>query len=167
MASDFKGIGKELFQHAQQEVSSAHGVLEELFPYIYSASSRMSTRAVSEWLCEKHNLRISHTTIARALREAGRHIAPIADRACGLAELLERETGICDHFILYDETGAPSVPEAFLELEGRLKELSPAAQRAVLELKATWFEYPAAFREACYKFFPEPEAPDAEDESHE
>jgi hypothetical protein len=171
MASGFQGIGKELFQHSQQEISTARGVLGELFPYIYATSSRMSTRAVSEWLCEKHNLRISHATIARALREAVQHISPIADHMFGLAEFLERETGIPGHFILYDPTGAPAVSEAFLEVETRLKELSPAAQRAVAELKETWYEYPLAFREACYKFLPEPvdegEAFDAEDESHE
>ena len=165
MESNFKNIGKDLFQQSQRESSSAHGILDELYPYIYAASSRMSTRAISEWLCEQHNIKVSHSSIAKALRESGEYIAPIADRVCGLAELLERETEVPLYFVLYDVTGAPGVPESFTELESRLKELSSAAQRAVLELKSTWFEYPAIFREACYNFFPEPEADDAEEET--
>jgi hypothetical protein len=64
-------IGQDLMAHAKSfEVDgNKRGLVVELFPSIVAASGRMSARAISRFLEEKHGLKISVVTISKALKD--------------------------------------------------------------------------------------------------
>ena len=126
--------------------SSAPGLLETLFPYIYGAADRMSTRAISRYLAENHNMTFSHSTISRALRASEMHIESISAAMSVHAGILARAGGITEEQILFDE-------HTFQMIAGHNTSLSPKAQQAFDYLESTWYTYPEDFRNACYKFF--------------
>ncbi len=69
MQSQLHELGTKLVEDSRlTEEFSARGAVEELFPYIYSASRRMSARAISRWLTN-NGVKISDVTIGKALRE--------------------------------------------------------------------------------------------------
>lgn len=69
MKSSLKELGLKLVEDAalNEEFSAQRGLINELFPYIYEASKRMSSRAISRWL-EANGTKLSPATIAKALR---------------------------------------------------------------------------------------------------
>src|ERR1700724_4364064 len=76
MKKDLKKIGGELVKDSRRvRFSAARGVVADLFPFIFQASQRMSTRAISDWLNKKHQIYISAATIAKALREQRKYWA--------------------------------------------------------------------------------------------
>jgi hypothetical protein len=77
----FDEIGGRLLEHARDEAefTKRDGVIDRMFPYVFQASRRMSTRAISTWLWESEKIKLSPTTIAKALRESERHWQAIYD----------------------------------------------------------------------------------------
>jgi len=64
-------IGRDLVEYSKHaEFSAQRGLLEELFPHIYLASKRLSCRAISRWLAEERNVKLSYVSVGRALRNA-------------------------------------------------------------------------------------------------
>jgi hypothetical protein len=62
-------IGNSLVEHARNDaLTERRGVVEELFPFIVQASKKMSARAISRFLEENHDVKVSYVTIGRALR---------------------------------------------------------------------------------------------------
>jgi hypothetical protein len=66
-------IGSSLLEHSQGADLRARAVIGELFPYIIQASKRITTRAISQFLEEKHEVKISFVTIGKALRNPGKY----------------------------------------------------------------------------------------------
>jgi hypothetical protein len=63
-------IGQRLVEHAQRvKLEEKRGMVIELFPFIFEASSRMSARAISRYLKEKHGVQLSAVTISKALSD--------------------------------------------------------------------------------------------------
>jgi hypothetical protein len=63
-------IGQTLVKHAHKvKLEEKRGVVIELFPFIFEASSRMSARGISRYLKEKHLVQLSAVTISRALSD--------------------------------------------------------------------------------------------------
>lgn len=87
--SKFLDIGKSLAEHSTKAKFTARGVADELFPFIYVASKRMGARAISEWLAEEHNVKLSHVSISKAINNAPEHFKRIADAVFEPALLLE------------------------------------------------------------------------------
>lgn len=77
---DISEIGASLVAHSQEHEISGRGLVSSLFPYIYMASKRMSTRAISSFLQEEHGVKLSAVTIAKALREPEKHVLAILER---------------------------------------------------------------------------------------
>jgi len=73
-------IGSELIGFSKETETSIRGLVTELFPYIYTASKRMSTRAISKFLLESQHVKLSAATIAKALREPEKHLEAFADK---------------------------------------------------------------------------------------
>lgn len=74
-------VGEKLVNHAAEQAvfTKRKGVIDRLFPYVFQASRRMSTRAISSWLQAEHKVKLSATTIAKALRESDRYWQAIYD----------------------------------------------------------------------------------------
>lgn len=65
-----ENIGDSLLAYAKgAEFSAQRGAVIELFPYIFQASKRLSARAISSFLQEKHGVKISYVTLGKALRQ--------------------------------------------------------------------------------------------------
>lgn len=161
MKIDFAGAGQELIKKAATE-SSAPGLLDEMFPYIYVASRRMSVRAISRWLADEYNIRISHVSLSKALRESKEHFARIAEAASLAAGVLARAGGMHEEDILFTENHFESQVQENLPFSS--ESISPQEViDAATDLDTTWFKYPEEVREACKRFFTaQPE--DAQDE---
>ena len=67
---DLTAIGQTLVAHAQKvKLEEKRGVVIELFPFIFEASSRMSARAISRFLKERHGVQLSAATISKSLSD--------------------------------------------------------------------------------------------------
>jgi hypothetical protein len=63
-------IGQKLVGHSKAtEFTATHGLVIELFPFIFEASERMSARAISRFLWDEQKIKLSAVTITRALND--------------------------------------------------------------------------------------------------
>jgi hypothetical protein len=63
-------VGQKLVGHSKSaEFTANRGLVVELFPFIFEAAGRMSARAISRFLLEEQNIRLSAVTITRALND--------------------------------------------------------------------------------------------------
>ena len=66
-------VGQKLVGHSKQtEFTANRGLVVELFPFIFEASERMSARAISRFLAEHQNIKLSAVTITKALNDPKR-----------------------------------------------------------------------------------------------
>ena len=67
---DASEIGRKLVGHSRAAVFTANrGLVVELFPFIFEASERMSARAISRYLLEEQNIKLSAVTITKGLND--------------------------------------------------------------------------------------------------
>jgi len=63
-------VGQKLVGHSKSaEFTANRGLVVELFPFIFEAAGRMSARAISRFLMEEQNIRLSAVTITKALND--------------------------------------------------------------------------------------------------
>ncbi len=157
---DVADIGSDLVEASQLTEQSPGEVLEELFPYVYDASRRMSTRAISAWLKENHGIQISQPTISRALRKGEKYWQGFADFIEPWARRVEAEIDASmDDFLFEDDVFKHMVEQvppsnAFEPGSGeavRYGEFEDAA--SVLERK--WFTLGLETRLLCRRYFGE------------
>lgn len=158
MDNGFADIGRELVE-TSKEASSARGMAEELFPYIYVAAKRMSTRAISRWLEEEKSLKISHVSISKALRNADEHFSAILENIWPSAQRIARECNLTAAEVLYRDDDAHL--EVFLLEHDNPHPDSSSGIDAVLwsdtrlalkKLREEWFCYPVEVRAECSRF---------------
>jgi hypothetical protein len=64
------GIGQTLVQHSKAaDLDRKRGLVVELYPSIFGAHEKMSARAISRFLKEKHGIKLSAVTITKALND--------------------------------------------------------------------------------------------------
>jgi hypothetical protein len=155
---DVADIGSELVEASQMTEQSPGEVLEELFPYVYDASRRMSTRAISAWLKENHGIQISQPTISRALQKGEKYWQGFADQIEPWARRVEAEIDASmDDFLFEDdvfkymvEKVSPSNAfEAGSDDAARYREFEDAV--SILERK--WFTLSLETRLLCRRYF--------------
>lgn len=159
MSGNMNKIGNNLIQHAEKTKVTARGLAEELFPYIYVASKRMSTRAISEWLEKEHNVQISFVTIAKMLRKSPALFDKIVDEVYAAADTLEIH---CN----YDDKIANSSKLTFLFNEEYFEQITTdmtvelgkdinigTILYAIQKLKDEWFALPQEVRDQCENLF--------------
>ena len=156
-------VGEELVRYAAEvaEFSAQRGLVDELFPYIYQASKRMSTRAISRFLKEEQGIKLSAVTIAKALKVADKYwlawyesVEPAA-RVFGAAhdidpdDVLELEAGHFDH--LCGENTLNLVAKNTQQVEEKWGEY----EDAVSVLQSQWFKFDQDTRQTCLALVPE------------
>ena len=63
-------IGQTLVEHSKSAaLDGKRGLVVELFPFIFGANERLSARAISRFLKEKHGVKLSAVTITKALND--------------------------------------------------------------------------------------------------
>ncbi len=61
-------MGQKLVEHSKStEFTATHGLVVDLFPFLFEASARMSARAIHRYLQEEQKVKLSQVTISRAL----------------------------------------------------------------------------------------------------
>jgi len=168
MVKKIKNVGEALLNHAEAVESSRRGVADDLFPYIYVAAKKMSTRAISRWLEETQGIKLSAATISKVLRESDLRMRSVYEimkqRERDLYSLTPNDLppdGIpCSELFnlaafegnaqLGDEREWP-----FDDPEDMRAPVRAAHETRIIlynELHREWFALPQEFREDCKKF---------------
>lgn len=90
----YSHVANDLIKHSRKAEVSARGVVTQLFPAIYTASMRMSSRAISDFLKEKHQINLSAVTIAKAIRQPRKHLEVCMETIAPAAAFLADVHGI-------------------------------------------------------------------------
>lgn len=101
-------IGAELVEASRSQSEDSMPLSTRLFPYILVASRRMSLRAISCWLQEKHGVSLSAAAISRALNSRELHLGRLAESIAPPARYVAALYGFQPHDLLYGmeaETG--------------------------------------------------------------
>lgn len=84
-------VGKDLVAYAHKsKLAEKRGVVIELFPFIYEASARLSSRGISRYLAEKHQVKVSAVTVASALSNLKRSWNQYFDVIAPFAQVFEK-----------------------------------------------------------------------------
>ncbi len=143
-------IGSSLVFHSQEQEISGRGIVSALFPYIYMAAKRMSTRSISAFLLEKHGVKLSAVTIAKALREPEKHVSVILERVEPAARIVASAHNMGAEELLRQpnafEVTLHEKPEIWVgsteETQDTLHEYEAARELLARE----WFELPTDLR---------------------
>jgi hypothetical protein len=145
---DNKEIGQKLLEHAKTEGATVRGALQDLFPYIYGVSNRMSKRKISEWLEEKHGVRISFSSIAKALQKPDPYIQETAMKFYGQAKALDYYIPKTEEFNSLDVLASRSLLNV-LKAEEPLNDALGIVKGILEGLEDGWFSLPEKYRDVC------------------
>ena len=150
-------VGCNLRKYAETEAEfSARGVIYELFPYIYMASKRMSTRAISRWLKDTHKIKLSPVTIAKALRESDKYWKAFFKTIEPAAQIFgdAHDTYMAEFLMNHELFSGLRSSEKNLTLSG--EEGYHEYQRAAEIIERDWFEaLDEGMREECGQYIPD------------
>jgi hypothetical protein len=143
-----KDIGKGLLDHAKSEGLTVRGALQDLFPFIYEVSDRMSTRKISECLKDKYEIEISHNSIAKALRDSETYIKKTASKYFGDASAIGMYIPEKFDFGGIDVLASGALFN-ILRIEEPFSDSVGIIKKTLERLDKTWWELPSKYREAC------------------
>ena len=150
-------VGCDLKRYAETEAEfSARGVVDELFPYIYMASKRMSTRAISRWLKDTHKIKLSPVTIAKALREPDEHWETFFEKIEPSARIFgdAHSVYMADFLMNHELFSGLKLSGKNLTLSG--EEGYDEYQRAAEIIERDWFKaLDEGMREECARYIPD------------
>ena len=135
------GIGQELMNHAKAFAidGNKRGLVVELFPAIYMASERMSARGISKYLKEKHGVKLSAVTIAKALNDPKKYWNLFFDTIEPSMVVYEKwEPDEKREDYLFNDAGFKKVEYPGRELVRKVL-LKYQVMRALDELREKWF----------------------------
>jgi hypothetical protein len=150
-------IGCDLVEASRSEETSARGLVTDLFPFIAVAAKRMSARSISRYLQARHGVKISAVTVAKALRDPGKHLEPFAEEVEVAARRVAEAHGHSVGGILrvdpglFDSISSSPPTLAGLEQEEIVKEYD-AYRQAVHFLTYNWFNADADVRTVAMEF---------------
>jgi len=150
---EFFEMGEKLAECAQEQEISARGRISELFPYIYQASKRMSTRAISSFLVENFGLKLSAVGISRALKDEKRHWEWLAGIIEPPAHVFARAHGVSVRGILDDENAFHGFADKTPTVSGQDGYYEYEEAREFL--KRRWFSLDQEVRDNCISFVPD------------
>ena len=96
-------IGAELVEAARESADEILPLSTKLFPYIFVASRRMSLRAISRWLEDKHKVSLSAAAISRALNSPDLHLERLAESISAPARYVATLYGCDPMGLLFNE----------------------------------------------------------------
>ncbi len=150
MNSDIRSVGKELVAAARASFSAQQGILEELFPYIYQASKRMSTRAISRWLAETQAIKLSDVSIAKALRNAEQYWKGMVDEIEPVARVFAEAHKAELEDVLFSRQHFEKLREEPPWLNGvTVEDEWSEVKAAELKLEQYWFKFDDEILEHC------------------
>ena len=86
------GVGQKLLAHSKSaEFTAKRGLVVELFPFIFGASERMSSRAISRFLEKEQGVKLSSVTINKALKDPAKNWGLYFDEIEDAARLFAKD----------------------------------------------------------------------------
>jgi hypothetical protein len=138
-AEDIEAVGRSLAEYSRHaDFTAQRGVVDELFPYIVQASQRMSARAISRFLQEKHGVKVSYVTIGRALRQPEKSWNLFFDDIQASARIYGRLQRVALKDFLFEETFQEPAKNRILRAAVQ-KVVEPQFLNAVQILRDKWF----------------------------
>jgi hypothetical protein len=156
-------IGKELLTYAKEEAefTAQRSLLDDLFPFIYVASRRMSLRAISRWLKDAYDISISYNALANAMRNEDKKWADLLEDLESAARIFAKGHDSTPEDVLKDfnyfqflESQNCVISDAEMSYELIEKEIKEITESARV-LRNRWFNLPEEARVQCYRHFGE------------
>jgi len=155
--SELRNIGESLLKYSESSDTTARGLVTELFPYIYVASKRMSSRTISEFLKTSHSVKISAASVARALREPEKHMEGLFESIEPAIRIFAEAHDVEASDILEDEKVFEAVKNEPPLLNSKDQSVMLDSQReydeAVSTLSEEWFSLDERFRDFAVGYF--------------
>jgi len=157
--NEISHIGDELIEYAEHEAqfSAQRGLLDELFPFIYVASKRMSLRAISRWLAERNRVQISPNALSKAMRNQEAYWAQLVEDVVPAARTFAdahdaQPLNVLDNDDYFEslEVAAPLLSSG--DNESMAKEYDQVTDAAAT-LRNRWFNLPKEARDQCWRHF--------------
>lgn len=145
--------GRDLVRFAYQIPDDfARSRSEILFPFIYVASKKMSSRAISRWLSDEKGVDFSAASVAKLLRESARYFQFIVDRVQPLAEHIAAQVGVDAETLLFTPFGSDLAEKGLREGFPGF-EAFEYSDRVLSELNDEWFDLDEEIRFRCKPYF--------------
>lgn len=166
-------IGQELIDYAEHtaEFTAQRGLLDELFPFIYLASKRMSLRAVCRWLDDAHRIKISVNAVSKAMRNQEEYWERLAEEVIpAVRTFADAHDGsplnVLDNKDYFEslEVAAPIISAG--DGEDIAKEYDQVVEAAAV-IRNRWFSLPKEARNQCWRHFAGEFAPSETDGDEE
>jgi len=170
-------IGNELLTYAkvEAEFSAQRSLMDDLFPFIYVASKRMSLRAISRWLKERYDISISYNALANAMRNQEKKWSDLLEDIESAARVFANGHDATPEQVLQDfnyfqflESQTCIISDSEMSHELIVQEVEEITESAGV-LRNRWFNLPEEARVQCYRHFGEsfgnPEQEETQEES--
>ena len=129
------------------DFTAARGLVVELFPYIFAASERMSSRAISQYFEKEQGIKLSSVTINKALRNPDKHWNAFFDLIEHSARVFEREDKKrMKEFLFKKQIFWKPIESRFFKAVGKVILREEVAQAARI-LRAKWYSIDLEIRE--------------------
>lgn len=125
---------------------------EVLFPYIFLASKKLSSRAISRWLSEKKGIDFSAASVAKILRESDKYFRLIAEGVQPLAEHVSAQFGGDAEELLLQPWGQDRLNDQINKSHPG-EEAIGYTMKVLNELREEWFNLDEEIRFRCRPFF--------------
>lgn len=151
-------IGNALVNHAKEHGRPSRLPLTtQLFPYIFLASRRMSTRQISNWLKEEMKVELSAQMIVKALKNPDQHLKRLATFVQPLAVFLaqvSQQYNAADFLFHYAED-EKTVFSVFKQDEDQFGNRSRSEEvlQAIASFSETWDQIPFEVKCMCRPHF--------------
>lgn len=134
------GVGQKLLAHSKAaEFTAKRGLVAELFPFIFGASERMSSRAISHFLETEQGIKLSSVTINKALKNPGKYWNLFFDMIEPAARIYAEDDGVPMKSFLFKEQ-IFFKPAKHPLLKAAVKALVPAElAQSISILRGKWY----------------------------
>ena len=164
-------IGADLLSHAQEfGEPNRLPLTTQLFPFLFLASRRMTTREMSAWLETTKGVKLSGPMISKGLQRPELHLRRIAEHVQPLAAYIAAAHGLDAERLLFGgdtETGASDLKTFGEHLFGASEHYSDGVHEAYEILAESWGPIPEEVKFMCHRYlnFGDADSGESDDES--
>ena len=150
-------IGADLLSHAQENGEPNRlPLITQLFPFLFPASRRLTTREMSAWLEKEKGVKLSGPMISKGLQRPELHLRRIAEHVQPLAAYIAAAHGLDAERLLFD--GDTEAEESYFQTFGRQvaddsERFSAGVHEAYDILAESWEPIPEEVKFMCRRYF--------------
>jgi hypothetical protein len=150
-------IGADLLSHAQEfGEPNRLPLTTQLFPFLFPASRRMTTREMSAWLEKEKGVKLSGVMISKGLQRPELHLRRIAEHVQPLAAYIAAAHELNAERLLFGEnleTGESELKNFGEHLFAASEHFSDGVHEAYGILAESWEPIPEEVKFMCRRYF--------------